>query len=173
MRALFHSSYPPRQGENRTVLHHERRLHTCNHRQHRFQKSKLSRQQAEIDRLKKQPAASDQTLFTTPTAREIVGKAHALLEQLSKSVDSKYQPIHCSPKPTGSWCSWSPAGYPPVRPAPCQGAAGRRCTAAGKLLGPAAGVRSIPSDPGEQAHRARGSPDPVTPRQRAVRAPGA
>lgn len=50
---------------------------------------KLSKEQAEIARLKKQLAASEQKLATTQTALEIMGKAHALLEQISKSADSK------------------------------------------------------------------------------------
>lgn len=50
---------------------------------------KLSKEQAEIDRLKKQLAASEQKLATTQTALDIMGKAHALLEQISKSADSK------------------------------------------------------------------------------------
>ena len=50
---------------------------------------KLSKEQAEIARLKKQLAASEQKLATTQTAMEIMGKAHALLEQISKSADSK------------------------------------------------------------------------------------
>jgi len=52
-------------------------------------KGKLSKEQAEIARLKKQLAASEQKLATTQTALEIMGKAHALLEQISKSADSK------------------------------------------------------------------------------------
>ena len=45
--------------------------------------------EAEIARLKKHLAASEQKLATTQTALEIMGKAHALLEQISKSADSK------------------------------------------------------------------------------------
>lgn len=52
-------------------------------------KGKLSKEQAEIARLKKQLAASEQKLATTQTALEIMGKTHALLEQISKSADSK------------------------------------------------------------------------------------
>lgn len=51
--------------------------------------SRLSKEQAEIARLKKQLAANEQKLATTQTALEIMGKAHALLEQISKSADSK------------------------------------------------------------------------------------
>jgi len=51
--------------------------------------NKLTKEQAEIARLKKQLAASEQKLATTQTALEIMGKAHALLEQISKSADSK------------------------------------------------------------------------------------
>ena len=43
---------------------------------------KLSKEQAEIARLKKQLAPSEQKLATTRTALEIMGKAHALLEQI-------------------------------------------------------------------------------------------
>lgn len=52
-------------------------------------KGQLSKEQAEIARLKKQLAASEQKLATTQTALDIMGKAHALLEQISKSADSK------------------------------------------------------------------------------------
>ncbi|GGL89139.1 transposase-like protein [Glutamicibacter protophormiae] len=45
-------------------------------------KGKLSKEQAEIARLKKQLATSEQKLATTQTALEIMGKAHALLEQI-------------------------------------------------------------------------------------------
>ncbi|GGL77780.1 hypothetical protein JOF39_000693 [Glutamicibacter protophormiae] len=45
-------------------------------------KGKLGKEQAEIARLKKQLAASEQKLPTTQTALEIIGKAHALLEQI-------------------------------------------------------------------------------------------
>lgn len=51
--------------------------------------SKLSKEQAEIARLKKQLAASEAKLATTQTALDIMGKAHALLEQISKSADSE------------------------------------------------------------------------------------
>ncbi|MBM7768258.1 hypothetical protein JOE62_001678 [Glutamicibacter nicotianae] len=51
--------------------------------------NKLTKEQAEIARLKKQLAASEQKLATTQTALDIMGKAHALLEQISKSADSK------------------------------------------------------------------------------------
>ena len=49
---------------------------------------KPSKEQAEIARLKRQLAQREQNLETTQTALDIMGKAHALLEQLSKSADS-------------------------------------------------------------------------------------
>ena len=50
---------------------------------------KPSKEQAEIARLKRQLAQREQDLETTQTALDIMGKAHALLEQLSKSADSQ------------------------------------------------------------------------------------
>ena len=50
---------------------------------------KLTKEQAEIARLKKELAARDAKLATTQTALDIMGKAHALLEQISKSADSE------------------------------------------------------------------------------------
>lgn len=49
---------------------------------------KPSKEQAEIARLKRQLAQRERDLETTQTALDIMGKAHALLEQLSKSADS-------------------------------------------------------------------------------------
>ena len=49
---------------------------------------KPSREQAEIARLKRQLTERERDLETTQTALDIMGKAHALLEQLSKGADS-------------------------------------------------------------------------------------
>lgn len=49
---------------------------------------KPTKEQAEIARLKRQLAQRERDLETTQTALDIMGKAHALLEQLSKSADS-------------------------------------------------------------------------------------
>ncbi|OAV55639.1 transposase [Enteractinococcus helveticum] len=49
---------------------------------------KPTKEQAEIARLKRQLAERERDLETTQTALDIIGKAHALLEQLSKSADS-------------------------------------------------------------------------------------
>ncbi len=49
---------------------------------------KPSKEQAEIARLKRQLAARERDLETTQTALDIMGKAHALLEQLSKSAEA-------------------------------------------------------------------------------------
>lgn len=49
---------------------------------------KLSREQTEIARLKRELADREQKLETTQTALDIMGKAHALLEQISKSAES-------------------------------------------------------------------------------------
>jgi len=49
---------------------------------------KPSKDQAEIARLKRQLAERDQELETTQTALEIMGKAHALLESVSKRAES-------------------------------------------------------------------------------------
>lgn len=46
-----------------------------------------SREQAEIARLRRQLAKAEQKLATTEMALEIMGKAHALLEQISESAD--------------------------------------------------------------------------------------
>lgn len=46
-------------------------------------------EQAEIARLRRQLAASQQRLATTETALDITGKAHALLEQISESAENK------------------------------------------------------------------------------------
>lgn len=48
-----------------------------------------SAEQAEIARLRRQLAASQQKLATTETALDIMGKAHALLEQISESADTE------------------------------------------------------------------------------------
>ncbi len=47
-----------------------------------------SREQAEIARLKRELAKAQQKLATTETALDIMGKAHALLEQISESADT-------------------------------------------------------------------------------------
>ncbi len=49
---------------------------------------RLSPEQAEIARLRKQLAEKERRLATTETALEIMGKGLALLEQLSESADS-------------------------------------------------------------------------------------
>ena len=49
---------------------------------------KPTKEQVEIARLKRQLADRERDLETTQTALDIMGKAHALLEQLSKSADS-------------------------------------------------------------------------------------
>jgi len=49
---------------------------------------KPTKEQAEIARLKRQLADRERDLETTQTALDIMGKAHALLEQLSKGADS-------------------------------------------------------------------------------------
>ncbi|KLU08477.1 transposase [Kocuria sp. SM24M-10] len=48
-----------------------------------------SAEQAEIARLRRQLAASQQRLATTETALDIMGKAHALLEQISESAQDE------------------------------------------------------------------------------------
>lgn len=52
----------------------------------------LSREQAEIARLRRQLAKAEQKLQTTEMALSIMGKAHALLEQLSGSADDQTPP---------------------------------------------------------------------------------
>lgn len=47
-----------------------------------------SREQAEIARLRRQLAKAEQKLATTEIALQIMGKAHALLEQISESADT-------------------------------------------------------------------------------------
>lgn len=47
-----------------------------------------SREQAEIARLKRELAKAQQKLATTEMALDIMGKAHALLEQISESADT-------------------------------------------------------------------------------------
>lgn len=51
-----------------------------------------SAEQAEIARLRRQLAASQQKLATTETALDIMGKAHALLEQISESAPEEPKP---------------------------------------------------------------------------------
>ena len=46
-----------------------------------------SAEQAELARLRRELAESERKLATTQTALEIMGKAHALLEQISKSAE--------------------------------------------------------------------------------------
>lgn len=48
-----------------------------------------SREQAEIAKLRRQLAKAEQKLATTEMALEIMGKAHALLEQISESADTE------------------------------------------------------------------------------------
>jgi len=48
-----------------------------------------SAEQAEIGRLRRELADRERRLATTETALEIMGKAHALLEQISKSADTE------------------------------------------------------------------------------------
>lgn len=49
---------------------------------------RLTKEQAEIARLTQQVRQLEGKLATTETALEIMGKAHALLEQISKSADT-------------------------------------------------------------------------------------
>lgn len=49
---------------------------------------KPSAEQAEIARLRRDLDQAERRLATTETALEIMGKAHALLEQISKSADT-------------------------------------------------------------------------------------
>ena len=49
---------------------------------------KVTAEQAEIARLRRDLDRAEQRLATTATALEIMGKAHALLEQISKSADT-------------------------------------------------------------------------------------
>lgn len=49
---------------------------------------RLTREQAEIARLTAQLRKAEQKLATTEMALEIMGKAHALLEQISESADT-------------------------------------------------------------------------------------
>ena len=51
-----------------------------------------SAEQAEIARLRRQLAASQQRLATTETALDIMGKAHALLESISESAGTEQPP---------------------------------------------------------------------------------
>ena len=48
-----------------------------------------SKEQAEIARLRRELAEERRKLATTETALEIMGKAHALLEQISESADTE------------------------------------------------------------------------------------
>jgi transposase len=50
--------------------------------------AKPSAEQAEIARLRRDLDRAERRLATTETALEIMGKAHALLEQISKSADT-------------------------------------------------------------------------------------
>lgn len=53
---------------------------------------KLTAEQAEIARLKRENAQMSKRLATTEAALDIMGKAHALLESLSERADSDEQP---------------------------------------------------------------------------------
>lgn len=53
---------------------------------------RLSAEQAEIARLKRENARMSKRLQTTEAALDIMGKAHALLETLSERADSDAQP---------------------------------------------------------------------------------
>jgi transposase len=46
-----------------------------------------SAEQAELSRLRRRVAEAERKLATTQTALEIMGKAHALLEQISESAE--------------------------------------------------------------------------------------
>lgn len=53
---------------------------------------KLTAEQAEIARLKRELARANKRLTTTEAALDIMGKAHALLESLSERADSDDKP---------------------------------------------------------------------------------
>lgn len=53
---------------------------------------KLTAEQAEIARLKRQLAAANKRLTTTEAALDIMGKAHALLDSLSERADTDDKP---------------------------------------------------------------------------------
>jgi transposase len=55
----------------------------------RRNRSKRSAEAAELERLRARTAKLESQLATTRTALDIMGKAHALLEQLSESADEK------------------------------------------------------------------------------------
>jgi transposase len=55
-------------------------------------RSKRSAEAAELERLRARNAKLESQLATTRTALDIMGKAHALLEQLSESADEKNPP---------------------------------------------------------------------------------
>jgi len=57
-----------------------------------------SAEQAEIARLRGQLAERERRLATTETALEIMGKAHALLEQISQSADTEDTDLPVRPR---------------------------------------------------------------------------
>ena len=57
--------------------------------ENRRDRSKRSAEAAELERLRARNAKLESQLATTRTALDIMGKAHALLEQLSESADEK------------------------------------------------------------------------------------
>jgi hypothetical protein len=57
--------------------------------ENRRNRSKRSAEAAELERLRARNAKLESQLATTRTALDIMGKAHALLEQLSESADEK------------------------------------------------------------------------------------
>ena len=57
--------------------------------ENRRNRSKRSAESAELERLRARNASLESRLATTRTALDIMGKAHALLEQLSESADEK------------------------------------------------------------------------------------
>ena len=57
--------------------------------ENRRNRSKRSAESAELERLRARNAKLESQLATTRTALDIMGKAHALLEQLSESAEEK------------------------------------------------------------------------------------
>ena len=60
--------------------------------ENRRNRSKRSAESAELERLRARNASLESRLATTRTALDIMGKAHALLEQLSESAEERNPP---------------------------------------------------------------------------------
>jgi transposase-like protein len=88
-------AYLRREGLYSSLISEWRRLRDAGMLEGRDPGAKIGRpsaEQAELARLRRELAVAERKLATTQTALDIMGKAHALLEQISESAEPEPKP---------------------------------------------------------------------------------